>query len=585
MHAFRVLKSFFYEHRFRYILGFSLLIIVDLLQLATPKILGRFTDELQSGLLTPTKISYYIGILLGLALIIMLLRYLWRMYIAGTARKLELFLRNILYRHIQSLAPAFFDQQNPGDLMALATNDIKSVGMALGIGMVILVDGICLTLAAAFVMANTIYLPLAGAALLPLPCILVITVYLGKKVRERFRLVQEAFSALTDNVQESVAGIRVLKGFAQEKHTLQRFSDVNTRAVEQNLALARLQSFFLPVTHALPALCFLITLLYGGTLVIDGVITLGDLVAFYGYLGLIIWPVMGFGWLINLIQRGTASMERINRLLNQQPAIVDQPGIDRNLTVQGAIKIEGLSFIYATRQTPALININLLIPQGITLGIVGKTGSGKTTLVQLLLRLYESPPAAIWLDGTEIHDIPLQNLRSAFGYVPQDSLLFSSSLRENIALDREYPDAEIWQAARIAQLDQEILSFPEQLDTLIGERGITLSGGQRQRTAIARAIIKAPPILILDDSLSAVDNATQKLILHGLQQCRQERTTIIVAHRISTVQDADQIIVLDAGAIRERGTHHSLLAANGLYARMYRQQLLQDAINTSGGPE
>lgn len=580
MRSFFTLKPFFYENRYRYITGVFILIIVDILQLATPRILGRFTDEIHAGLLTHTRIMFYIGLLLLLACIITLLRYLWRMYIVGTARKLEFFLRNLLYRHIQLLSPAFFDKQNPGDLMALATNDIKSVGMALGIGLVILIDGIFLTFTAILVMSHTIYLPLAFAALMPLPCILLFAAYLGKRVHFFFNKVQEAFASLTDNVQESVAGIRVIKGFAQERQALQRFACVNTHAVEQNITLARLQSFFIPVTHALPALCYLIALLYGGKLVIDEIITLGDLVAFYGYLGLIIWPVMGFGWLINIIQRGTASMERINHLLSQPPAIIDKAPVDSGVRIQGDISIDGLSFSYEAHRPPVLTDIKLEIPRGSTIGIVGKTGSGKTTLVQLLLRLYEPPFHSIWLDGMELHDIPLFNLRSAIGYVPQDSLLFSTSLRENIALDQEYPDDAIWYAARIAQFDKEILEFPEKLDTLIGERGITLSGGQRQRVAIARAIIKNPYILILDDSLSAVDNETQKVILQGLQKYRQGRTTIIISHRISTVQDADQIIVLNEGTVIERGNHQTLLEHKGMYARMYRRQLLQEEVNS-----
>lgn len=580
MHSFMTLKPFFRQHRLQYISGLCILVIVDALQLIAPKIIGRLTDEIKNRSLT-YDIAWYVTTLLALAIIIAAMRYLWRMYIMGTSRKLEFYLRNKLYQHIQQLSPAFFDRQNPGDLMALATNDIKAVGMALGVGVVITVDSVFITLSSMFVMSKTIYFPLAVAAFLPLPCILLIAFYLGKGVHLRFNKVQETFAALTDNVQESIAGIRVIKGLAQEKHALDRFTGVNTYSVEQNLDLARLQSLFIPVTHALPSLCILITLLYGGKLVIEGTISLGDLVAFYGYLGLTIWPIMGFGWLINIIQRGSASMERIDRLLDEKPAIVDHSTAAGTPVRFGKVRISDLSFRYDPVRPFVLSHINLDIAPGTTLGIVGRTGSGKTTLIQLMLRLYEPPSDTIWFDGTEIHSVPLHQLRSAIGYVPQDSLLFSTSLRDNIALDQDYPDEVIWEAARIAQLEREILELPEKLATLVGERGITLSGGQRQRVAIARAIIKQPQILIMDDSFSAIDNETQSIILRELRKYRENRTTIIISHRISTVQHASQIVVLDNGFIIERGTHQQLLTMHGIYASMHHRQLLQAEINTS----
>jgi len=585
MRAFFTLWPFFQEHKLNYFIGILMLIGVDMLQLITPKILGRFTDAIKTGDLTQSAIVYYSGLILALAVIIAIFRYFWRFYIVGTSRKLEYYLRSRLYQHIQTLAPAFFDQHNPGDLMALSTNDIHAVRMALGVGLIMFVDGIVLVCAAIVVMSDTIHLTLTLAVLTPLPFIIFFAARFGKQVHKRFRIVQEAFAALTDNVQENIAGSRVIKGYVQERNFMDRFKAVNKSAVEKNLELAKFQSLFVPLTHALPSVCFFITLLYGGRLVIQGAISLGDLVAFYGYLGLLLWPVMGFGLLVNFMQRGAASMERINQILLVQPDIEDpaQPaGIN---FLQGQISIQNLSFRYREDAPLALENISLNIPSGTTVGIIGKTGSGKTTLVQLLLRLYESPSGTIKFDSINIQDISLTILRNNIGYVPQDTTLFSTSLRENIAFDQTYPDTAIWEAVRIAHIDNEINALPKQLDTFIGERGITLSGGQKQRVALARAIIKNPAILILDDSFSAVDSQTQAAILQDLRAFRKNRTTIIISHRISTLLDADQIIVLDDGRLVERGTHAQLITIDGRYARMHRQQMLIEEIDATEGAD
>jgi ATP-binding cassette subfamily B protein len=342
---------------------------------------------------------------------------------------------------------------------------------------------------------------------------------------------------------------------------------------------------FIPVTHVLPALSYLITLLYGGYLVINHAISLGDLVAFYSYLGLIIWPVMGLGWLINLVQRGTASMERINQILDTQSDIVDIACQAPCELLKGCISITQLNFTYPSRMEAVLKNFSIHVPEGTTLGIVGKTGSGKTTIAQLLLHLYEVPYGTIYFDGQEVHDIPLAVLRQSIGYVPQDAFLFSSSIKDNIAFDREYTDEQLQQAIRVAQIDKDIQGFSDGVNTVIGERGITLSGGQKQRVAIARAIIKDPPILIFDDSFSAVDSQTQRYILQQLKSFRKGKTTIVISHRISTLQDADQIIVLDEGRIIEQGNHQELMHLSGVYARMYQTQMLQDEINAAKGAE
>jgi ATP-binding cassette, subfamily B, multidrug efflux pump len=583
MRSFFTLKTFFQSHIWEYSIGIFLLIIVDILQLITPKILGAFTDILKSGQLTFRHTVYYTSVVLTVALCIAGLRYFWRIYILGTSRKLEYYLRNRLYSHIQSLSSSFFDKRNPGELMALSTNDVNAVRMAIGVGMIMFIDGVFLTVAAILIMFKTIHIPLTLATLTPLPCILILAVYLGKLVHRRFTKVQEAFSALTDTVQESIAGIRVIKGYVQEPDTYARFTQTNQLAVDKNLELAKLQSLFIPVTHSLPALCFLIALLYGGSLVIYDEISLGDFVAFYSYLGILIWPVMGLGWLVNLIQRGAASMERINKILAESPSIVDSPQVNPINHLQGKIDTQNLTFRYSPDSPITLEKISLQIPAGTTLGIVGRTGSGKSTFVQLLLRLYDPAENMLYVDDREIHTIPLATLRKDIGYVPQDSLLFSTSIRDNIAFDQSYAEDEIWNAARIACIDDQIKDFPQGMDTFIGERGITLSGGQKQRVSIARAIIKDSPILILDDSFSAIDTRTQTQILHNLREYRQGRTTIIISHRISTLQDADQIVVLEDGDIVERGTHQALLEESGIYSRMHQQQLLQEEINATEG--
>lgn len=465
--------------------------------------------------------------------------------------------------------------------MAHATNDIHSIRHALGMGIVMFIDSVFLTLLTIVMMVRTTNFRLTIIALFTLPFISVIVRKFGKVIHRRFRQVQEAFSQLTDTTQESFAGIRVIKSFVQEDLVIEEFNKVNRNNFEKNLKLVRVHGIFHPLINYIAAISFFIVIIYGGRLVILDLITLGDFIAFNNYLNLLVWPMMAMGWVINFIQRGIASMERINALLDEKPEIVDSVNAKELNSVEGKIQFENVYFKYPTSKDYVLKDINFTIEPGQTLAIVGKTGSGKTTIVNLLLRLYDIEKGSILIDGINIKDIKLKSIRENIGYVPQDNFLFSTSIRDNIgfAFDKAIDEETMIHSSKLAQVYDNIIAFPNQFDTVLGERGVTLSGGQKQRVSIARALAKDSPILILDDSLSAVDTETEELILNGLKSVTNQKTTIIISHRISTVKDADEIIVIDEGEIIERGTHDSLLELNGLYRYLYEKQLLEEKIS------
>lgn len=581
MKAFRTLRGFFVEHKWYYILGIVWLIIIDSIQLLVPQILRRATNLLQEGKLTYAGILKYGLFIMLTGLGIAIGRFFWRNYIIGTSRKLEYYLRKKLFGHLLTLSPNFFHTHKTGDLMAHATNDIHSIRHALGMGIVMFIDSVFLTLLTIVMMVRTTNFRLTIIALFTLPFISVIVRKFGKVIHRRFRQVQEAFSQLTDTTQESFAGIRVIKSFVQEDLVIEEFNKVNRNNFEKNLKLVRVHGIFYPLINYIAAISFFIVIIYGGRLVILDLITLGDFIAFNNYLNLLVWPMMAMGWVINFIQRGIASMERINALLDEKPEIVDSVNAKELNSVEGKIQFENVYFKYPTSKDYVLKDINFTIEPGQTLAIVGKTGSGKTTIINLLLRLYDIEKGSILIDGINIKDIKLKSIRENIGYVPQDNFLFSTSIRDNIgfAFDKAIDEETMIHSSKLAQVYDNIIAFPNQFDTVLGERGVTLSGGQKQRVSIARALAKDSPILILDDSLSAVDTETEELILNGLKSVTNQKTTIIISHRISTVKDADEIIVIDEGEIIERGTHDSLLELNGLYRYLYEKQLLEEKIS------
>jgi ATP-binding cassette subfamily B protein len=398
-------------------------------------------------------------------------------------------------------------------------------------------------------------------------------------VQNRFKNVQEAFSALTDKVQESISGIRVVKSFVQEKSEITKFSTFNAAYVKRNMELIKVWGLMFPMVAFIGSLSFILALYYGGSLVIDDELSLGQFVTFVSYLGLLTWPMMALGWVINVLQRGIASMKRLNDILDTAPEIFDGESVLKLHDYRPSMEFKNLNFTYPGAAAPALSDISLSIREGKTLAIIGKTGSGKTTLVSLIMRLYNTKPGELLVDGMDINTIPLRELRKNIGYVPQDNFLFSVSIRDNIAFSDTSMDLEkVYSAAKIAQVYDNIMDFPNKFETILGERGVTLSGGQKQRVSIARAIAKDPKIIILDDSLSAVDTKTEEQVLAGLKRIMSDKTAIIIAHRISTIKDADEIIVLDEGRIIEQGSHEELVKLDGLYNSIYEKQLLEEKI-------
>lgn len=583
MKAFWMLRDFFRANAWRYALGLVWLMAVNLAQLFLPYLLGHITDQIETRQAAAADLWRFVGYIVGIAAVVVVCRFLWRIFIMGTARKLEYYLRDKLFAHLQTLSVNFYNERKTGDLMAHATNDINAVRMALGPGIVMLTDSLFLTVATVFMMSRTIDIRLTVLALLPLPFMATIVLFVGRIIHTRFKAVQEAFSDMTDRVQENLSGIRVIKSFVQEEAEVGRFDEVANRYVQRNMHLIKLWGMFFPMVQFISGISYLIVLGYGGILVIEGTITLGAFVSFNTYLALLIWPMMALGWVVNVLQRGAASMERLKALFDQRPEVYDGPDLADVDRLKGSLEIRNLNFTYPDG-TRVLRDINIKLPQGKTLAIIGRTGSGKTTLVNLLLRLYNPPAGQILLDGVDINRIPLAVLRRDIGYVPQDTFLFSTTIHENIAFaDENLSRQRVEDVAKLAQVHDNIVEFPQQYETLSGERGVTLSGGQKQRISIARALIKDPAILIMDDCLSAVDTHTEEEILRGLKKYMAGRTSIIISHRVSTVQEADEIVVMDQGGIVERGTHDDLLHRGGLYQQLYLKQQLEKKIAEGQG--
>lgn len=581
MRNFKTIWPFIREHKWMYLFGFIWILVTDLFQLITPRILGNITDAFQGGMMSSQKLLLYTLIIIGIALGVAIFRFLWRWFIIGTSRKLEYHIRNQFFNHLQKLSTNFFNHHKTGDLMAHATNDINSIRMAMGPGLIFAFDSLFLTITTISILLS-INVKLTILSLIPMPILTLIVLKFGKLIHNRFRIVQDAFAKLTDRVQENFAGIRIVKSFVQEEMEIKKFTESNQYNMDVNMNLVRIWGMFHPLIEILAALSFVIILSYGGRLVILGELSLGNFIAFYSYLGLMTWPIMAIGRVINIFQRGAVSMERINNILFTRPEIHDYSDTVDDHLVTGKIEFKNLTFQYAKNQTPVLKNIDLTIDKGQSLAIVGRTGSGKTTLVNLLLRLFNTQRGQLFIDGVDINKIPLETLRQNIGYVPQDNFLFSTTIKNNLSFAfAESSQDQVERAAKIAQIYENIDEFPDKFETLVGERGVTLSGGQKQRTSIARAIIKDPKILILDDSLSAIDTQTEEKILHELKKLMINRTSIIISHRISTIKDADQIIVLEKGEIIEKGTHDQLLENQGLYNYLYQKQLLEERLESA----
>ncbi len=543
-----------------------------------PQVLQRAIDDLNRGA-TRHKFFVYSLLLLAIAATKGIFQFLTRWLMIGVSRDIEYDLRNDMFQHLSSLDHSYYQKTRTGDIMARATNDLNAVRMLLGPAIMYSANTIVFTVAALAFMWHsspklTIY------TFLPLPLASVVVQYFGRKIHERFEKIQAQFSDISARAQENFSGARLIRAYVQENAEIALFETTNQEYVTRSLPLARLMGMLWPALELLLGLAIALVLWLGPREVLAHRMTVGQFFAFLTYLVMLTWPVIALGWVVNIFQRGTASMGRINEILAAKPEITDagvMAGEDREQPVAGAIEFRGLSFAYTG--TTVLKDINLEIPAGSSLAIVGPTGSGKTTLVSLIARIYDAPPGTLLLDGRSILEFPLERLRRNIGFVPQETFLFSDTVRENVAFGVESAtDPQVHHAAEAASIAADIESFPEGYKTLVGERGITLSGGQKQRTAIARALIRDPRILVLDDALASVDTYTEEKILNHLRELMRGRTTIFISHRVSTVQNADRIAVLHDGRIVELGTHDELLACNGYYTELYNKQLLEEEL-------
>jgi len=556
-------------------IGIVTLILVDVVQLAIPKVMQYTIDHLQAKTIGYRGLMWIGLILLGLALSIMVLRYFWRVLVIGNAFRIEKHLREDFYTHLLTLSQNYFNRSKIGDLMAHATNDLNSVRMLFGIGFIIVSDIILMTIAT-FAFMFTINWRLTLLAVIPLPVLSFTIAYFGKKMHRMFAKVQESFATLSGKVQESISGIRVVKAFVQEKEELTKVDEVSLDYVKQNIKMAQLSGVFRPFMGYIVSLSIIITLYFGGRAAIRGDISLGGFIAFFQYLGMLVWPMIAIGWIVDMYQRGTASMKRLNAIFAQMPEIDDSAADPRIKRLEGNIGIRNLSFAYREDLDPVFKGISVNLEGGKTLAVVGQTGCGKTTLIELLTRIYEPPPQTVFIDGHELRTIPLNVLRRDLIMVPQDIFLFSDTIANNIRLGKpQATDAEVFEAAHLAQIYDEVMEFDNQFETMVGERGMTLSGGQKQRVAIARALLTSPRMLILDDALSAVDTKTERYILERLIEIRKDLTTIIIAHRISSLQHADNIIVIHHGVIAESGNHRDLISQEGIYCDLVEKQKIR----------
>jgi len=574
----RPLLPYLKKYRWSYVAGTVCVFLHNGIWILFPQVIRRAIDDLHLGV-TRNKLLTYSLLLIAVAVAKGIFQFLTRWVVIGVSREIEFDLRNDFFRHLETLSYAYYQRTRTGDIMARATNDLNAVRMLLGPAIMYSANTIVFTAGALAFMLH-ISPRLTFFAFLPLPFVSIVIQYFGKRIHERFERIQAMFSDISARAQENFSGARVIRAYVQEEPEIASFENANQEYIRRSLKLVRLMGMLWPTLETMLGFAIVLVLWLGGREVLLGRMTVGQFVAFNTYMVQLTWPIIALGWVINIFQRGTASMGRINEILVEQPEIGDSEAVacgKKDLNIRGEIEFRNLSFAY--NGTPVLKNIDLRIPEGSSLAIVGPTGSGKTTLVSLIPRIYDAAPGSVLIDGSPITDYALETLRRNIGFVPQETFLFSDSVRGNIAFGKDHAtDAEVRDAAEGASIAADIEGFQEKYATIVGERGITLSGGQKQRSAIARALIRNPRILVLDDALSSVDTQTEDKILNHLREVTQGRTTIFISHRVSTVRNADRVAVLHGGRIVELGTHDELIALNGYYTDLYNKQLLEEEL-------
>lgn len=576
MKIFKDLWWFFKQEKRAYIIGVIALVTVSLLSLIPARLIGKTVDAIADRSLTMGSFLTIIATLVVTAGIMYGLRYVWRAYIFGSSLRLERQMRNSLFKHLTNMSGSFFQKHRTGDLMAHATNDLKSIQQVAGAGILTLADSVLTGGMVIVTMATLINWKLTLIALLPMPLIAISSQFLGKKLHISFRDAQSAFSDMNDYAQETIGGTKVTKTFGQEGAEIKHFQSQTNDVRKKNVIVARLDSAFDPAINIIVALSYALTLFGGAYLIRQSEITIGDLVSFITYLGMLVWPMLAFGFLYNILERGSASYDRVAILMANEAEVTDREGAF-DVTPTGDITVDVEEVRYADDKL-ALHNIHFKIGAGETLGIVGRTGAGKTTLVQMLLRQVNHYEGLITIGGRDIKDYTLDSLRRSIGYVPQDQFLFSTTIRENIRFGRpEATQEEVEAVTRLTAIHDDIEAFTEGYDTVVGERGVSLSGGQKQRISIARALLMNPELLILDDALSAVDAKTEEAIVSALKETRSDKTTIICAHRLSSVQHSEQILVLENGELAQSGRHAELMLSDGWYSQIFEQQQLVQA--------